>query len=400
MKRLMLCGLALILATMMILAGPNMVSAKTLTIGAVTFLGWPLGINFQKFLESYVPAFNEETGGLSIGGEKYKIKIILYDSKMSPEAGRAAVERLVYKDKVKFILGDETVEAWMPVTEKNKVLVVAATPSPKIFDPKWKYTFQGSTVSLLGVGMWGWLTDNRPDIKSFMGVFPDAIHGRNEERFASIAGKNFGLKQIKSIFYKPGTTDFSAIATKVKRSNPDMFTLAAGGPLQDSLLMKAVHDAGYKGQVFSQIGLSVMDIAKVIPLDKVEGMICSIDGTHLESIPSPHGRLFKKAYIAKYGKWDEPEGPHIFTYRVLISGIEQAQSLDVDKIAAVMSSGMKFEGLGGPAKMVARPDLGVNRTVDTLYQVYVKRIEKGKAKHIDTISIEESYEFCKKFFGW
>jgi len=398
----MLLGIALMVAAMSVMAAPNMVAAKTLKIGAVTFLGWPLGINFQKFLESYVPALNEKEGGLSIGGEKYKIKIILYDSKMSPETGRAAVERLVYRDKVKFILGDETVEAWMPVTEKEKVLVVAATPSPKIFDPKSKYTFQGSTVSLLGVVMWGWLTDNRPEIKSFMGVFPDAIHGRNEERFASMVGKRFGLKQIKSIFYKPGTTDFSAIATKVKRSNPDVFTAAAGGPLQDSLLFKSVHDAGYKGQVFSQIGLSVMDIAKVLPneMHKVEGMICSIDGTHLESIPSPHGRLFKKAYIAKYGKWDEPEGPHIFAYRVLMSGIEQAQSLDVDKIAAVLSSGMKFEGLGGPAKMVARPDLGINRTVDTLYQVYVKRIEKGKAKHIATISMDESYEYCRKFFNW
>ena len=179
-----------------------------------------------------------------------------------------------------------------------------------------------------------------------------------------------------------------------------MFTAAAGGPVQDALLFKAVHETGYKGQVFSQIGLSVLNLAKVIPLDTVDGMICAIDGTHLETIPSESGKAFKDAYIAKYGKWDEPEAPHIYPYRVLISALQQAKSTDVDKVAAVLSSGMKFEALGGPGMMVPRPDLGINKTVDSIYQTYVKKIEGGKAKLIDTITIDQAYDSCKEFFGW
>jgi hypothetical protein len=36
------------------------------------------------------------------------------------ETGRAAIEKLIYHDKVKFILGDPTVDAWLPITEENR----------------------------------------------------------------------------------------------------------------------------------------------------------------------------------------------------------------------------------------------------------------------------------------
>ena len=399
-KFFLLSTIVLMLVFAVFMVAPTQVPAKTLKIGAVTNLGWPLGINFQRLLESYIPALNEKEGGLNIGGEKYKIEIILYDTKMSPETGRAAVERLVFRDKVKFILGDETVEAWMPITEKNKVVAVAATPSPKIFDPKWKYTFQGSEVQTHGVTAWGWFAEKYPEVKTFMGIYPDAIHGRMEDKFAERAGQVFGMKKLKGTFYKPDTTDFSAIATKVKRANPDMFTFAAGGPVQDSLLMKSVRESGYKGIIFSQISISVLNIAKVISLDKVEGVINGIVGYHLEDIPSPHGRLFKEAYTKKYGKWDEPEGPHVHTARVLLAGLEQAGSTDPDKVAETLSSGIKFMALGGHAVMVARPDLGINRTVDTLRQSYMKKIEGGKGRLIDTITIEEGLKYNKRFYGW
>ncbi len=85
-----------------------------------------LAFDFKKDAELIADLYNKK-GGLVIGGERYKIDLIILDSKMSHEVSRAAVERLVYQDKVKFILGDETVDAWVPVTEANKVLVVAVS---------------------------------------------------------------------------------------------------------------------------------------------------------------------------------------------------------------------------------------------------------------------------------
>ncbi len=112
-KLKMVCTVFLFIIIVTFMAVPNILSAdsggKTLKIGALTNLGWPLGVDFKKFLDIAIPMFNKK-GGLTIGGEKYKIDIILYDTKLNPEVGRAAVERLVYRDKVKLILGDETID--------------------------------------------------------------------------------------------------------------------------------------------------------------------------------------------------------------------------------------------------------------------------------------------------
>jgi hypothetical protein len=50
--------------------------------------------------------------------------------------------------------------------------------------------------------------------------------------------------------------------------------------------------------------------------------------------------------------------------------------------------------------LVSRPDEGNNRVCDVVTAINVKRVEGGKAKKIAYISIEEAYEFNKKFRGW
>ena len=61
-------------------------------------------------------------GGLTIGGKKYMIEYHIYDGKYDTDTSRAAVEKLVYQDKVSFIVstfGAGTFAA-LPVTEPNR----------------------------------------------------------------------------------------------------------------------------------------------------------------------------------------------------------------------------------------------------------------------------------------
>ena len=120
----------LLAVVIFLLAAPGGVSAKTLKIGVVLDYAFPLHVSYKKSLDALVEDFNKK-GGLDIQGTKYDIKLIVYDSKLNAETARSAVERLIYRDKVKFIMGDETADAWIPLTEANKILVTAASPSPK-----------------------------------------------------------------------------------------------------------------------------------------------------------------------------------------------------------------------------------------------------------------------------
>jgi len=402
-KLWVLCGVILIavmLTVMPLVAGcaKPAPEVKTLKVGALTNLGWPLGVSFKKAMDVAVPLFNEK-GGLVIGGERYNIDLILYDTKMNPEIGRAAVERLVYEDKVKFILGDETIDAWLPVTESNKVLVIATTPSPAMLNPDNKYAFHAAHLHTQAPTMWGWFAETHPEVKTVSAAYPDNMIGHVLSGQSEALAPAFGMKILDTIFYPPDITDFSAIATKIKEANPDMCTHCGGGPVQDSLLNKALYEAGWKGQLFVFVSSRLEDIAKVVSLDVVEGMISAADALELDD-PPPVAKELKDAYIAKYGAWDNPDCLYWNEWYCLINGLEQAQSLDPDKVTTVIGGGMRFETVTGSAWMIARPDLGNPRTVDVLFPAYVKIVEGGKGKLIATIPIEQAFEYNKAFYGW
>lgn len=371
--------------------------AKTLKIGCLVDFGYPIGMDTKKELEAIVPLFNQK-GGLVIGGERYNIDLIIYDSKMSAETGRAAVERLVYQDKVKFILGDETTDAWLPVTEENKVVVVATSPSPAILDPKLNYVFQASSLHTNPPACWGWFTENYPELKTVGAFFSDDMKGHAEAAHLEQLCEVFGQKLLAIEFYPPDATDFSAYATKLAKLNPDVYTTCAGGPVQDALGCKFLREAGWEGQIFFYVALSPEAIGKVIPLENVEGAIAVMVGTELPS-PPPIAKELKDAFIAKYGEWTTPVILHVNNWYCLIAALQKAQSLDPDKVAAVIGNGMEFDSPQAPAVMISRPDLGNPKTVDALFGSYIGRVEGGKAKQIDTITREQAMKYIEKSRG-
>jgi len=392
----MLYSVAL-LAAVIFLAFPGGVSAKTLKIGALLDYGFPLHVQYKKQLDAVVPVFNEK-GGLNIQGEKYEIEVIAYDSKFNAETARSAVERLIFRDKVTFIMGDETADTWLPLTEANKMLVTCTGPSPKVRSPKHKYVFQASSLNTQSPVGWAWFSKTYPELNRVCAVFTDDLKGHAEGNNLTRLCEVFGQKILDIIYYPPDTTDFSAIATRLKNLKPNVFTTCAGGPVQDALAFKSMKEAGWDGQIFSYVGLNPPNIAKIISLDFVDGMIGCMNGVDMPT-PPPFSQEFIDIYTAKHGKWDNPTTLHINSWYLLIAALDQVQSLDSDKIAAHIAKGMKFVSPQAHAMTVSRPDLNNPRCVDTLFEVNVGRIKKGVSKKIAYIPLDEGLKYLDVFFA-
>jgi branched-chain amino acid transport system substrate-binding protein len=372
---------------------------KTLKIGLVMFLGWDLGVNTARGIEVMAEQTNKK-GGLAVGNEKYKIEIIKYDSKFVPETARAAAERLVYQDKVKFIIGDETVDAWVPVTEQNKVLVVGILFSPTQLNPRNKYLFNGTGLQTQMPTTWGWFAKNYPQIKNSVQVFPDNKIGQIRSGLAKKCAAVFGpaLPDDYLIFYPPEATDMSVIGTKVKTLKPDGFCATAGGVQGDALALKAAWQAGYKGQMWSFVEVSENLEKRIVPVECIEGLVAAQYSFEREPIP-PVTKEFMDGWSAKYGTYEQQAGFYdLFT--VLAEGIRQAKSLDTDKVAEVLAHGMQFEGVSGTGKMISRPDVNNPRTVDLIFGQVMKQTVKGKAKVLAIVTPDDAYSFNKQFWGW
>ncbi len=371
--------------------------ANVLKIGVLADFAFPLDVDFQKELKVLVDATNAD-GGLDIGGTKYKIETIVYDSKGSPETGRSAVQRLITQDKVDFILGDGTADGWLPVTEAAKKLVVVASASPTVVNPKYKYVFQAAPFTTQPAMAWGWITDNMPGVKTVSGAFPDNIPGHAEEGHLRALTGAFGQKVLATDFYPMDTTDFSAIATKLIASNSDACTTAAGGPVADSLYYKALRDGGFKGDFVSYTTISSDQIAKVIPIDMVEGMTSAVAAIDLPT-PTPTAQQLRDLWVAEYGEWTNPGCTSIQTWYLLVAALQQAGSTDVQKVADTIGAGMEFEAALGAGKTVPRPDMGNTRAVDTMYYTYMGRIEKGKTTVVGEIDFAQGQKYVDQAFS-
>ena len=164
------------------------------------------------------------------------------------------------------------------------------------------------------------------------------------------------------MFYPVGTTDFSAIATKLVGLGADSYTTASGGPVSDSLYYKSLVDAGFKGKFVSYTTITPDQIAKVILIADVEGMTSAIAGIDLPT-PTPTGQELKDLWIKAYGKWTLSRC-HLHPELVpagggSAEGAEPGQPEVADTIAA----GIEFPAALGQGKTVPRPDMGNTRCV-------------------------------------
>jgi branched-chain amino acid transport system substrate-binding protein len=376
-------------------------ATDTLKIGLVVNLGWPLGLDFSRAADLMKDKINSN-GGLTIGDKKYKLDLLIYDSKANNETAQAAAERLISQDNVKFMMGDDTVVSWCNTAEQSKVVTLACTPSELIYNPKFQYVFQGMTgADTNAPELWGRFAKDHPNLKTCLGVFPDDQTGHIYGGLAQKLANTFGPKMTESdtVWYPREQTDFSAVGTKVKNINPDCLVALAGGPIQDNLVYKSAYQAGWKGQQFTYGTISTEVLVQVLPVDAMEGMILGAFAVELDN-PPPAAKEFRDAYIAKNGKWDGPELVQASAWWMLTDALQAAKSIDANKVASVLGNGLKYSSPCCSAVMVSRPDLGISRTVDTVGGLYLKQIINGQKKIIAEIPMEEAIQYNAKFYGW
>src|SRR3979411_1052617 len=87
--------------------GPAPAAEKTLAIGLLGPLSGgaaSYGVELQRGAEMRADEINK-AGGLKVGGDVYKIKLVAYDHKAQAADAATAANKLVFQDKVKYIIG-------------------------------------------------------------------------------------------------------------------------------------------------------------------------------------------------------------------------------------------------------------------------------------------------------
>ncbi len=366
-------------------------ATETIKIGAVIWTQWPLGYDMKRGVD-VMAAIDNANGGIRIGDKKYKVEFDFIESNNDQATTMSAVNKLIYEDKVQFLITETQYPgAVFAETEKNKVICLTGTPIPTMFDPSYKYTFQGGTMMQATPEVAGWIAKNVPDIKSVDLAFPDEAGGIGYAMGVKATLEGYGIK-VNTIKYPSMSTDLSAVGTQVKSDNPSAF-IAVGNSATDSLAFQAVVQAGYKGLLFSTTTVTTETLKTAVPAEALEGFIAGAWPVEFDPAATDVAKEFKAKWIEMYGKWDGPEIQLTAAYAALRAALAKAGTLDVDKVAEVLATGLTFEGPTGKGEMIPRNDVGISRTVDNISEFCIKKIVGGQPTLLHYITLEEGKSY-------
>ena len=403
MKKMSLIIGVLSLALVLVML-PRMVACaseevKIIKTGASLPMNSSLGVETKKCMEIFVDLTNK-AGGVVIGGQRYKFEWICYDDKYQADAGRAAAERLVYRDKVQFIVGElasPAIMAQLPIYEKERIPSFFDNSTSKIEETdKWHLTFKrhaSSVGGLANIFIW----KNHPEIKTGVYFTPDDEAGYMNVRPNTPQLEAIGIKMFDPVYFPRDTIDFSPFATKIVSMNPDMVRFGGSEPgTKLGLQLKALYQAGFKGLKAT----TIVNMAEALPTcgkEAIEGMVLLFTDPTQYPEPTELALTVRKIYEEKYGKWIYTGINWASSWYLFLAAIEKADSLDPDDIVAAVE-GMEYEHpLWGPTRMIRRPFMNDLRTVSGLGTENIGVIKDGKITLGGQITVDQNLSFAKQF---
>ncbi len=202
---------------------------KTVRIGALAQLtGWLGTWDTNQFNVAKVAAdMLNEKGGVTVGGQQYKIELVVEDGKSTLDGNTAATNKLIFDHGVKFIIGPSAFfgSAIKGICEQNKIMHILnwCTMQPGEMDASTKWSFLGHDASFeMFLGGVSFLKEKYPKVKKVVLVMPDdgAIPYVGEagkkilkENGYTVVGNVIGFDNM--------AVDFNPIAAKVVAAGAD-----------------------------------------------------------------------------------------------------------------------------------------------------------------------------------
>jgi branched-chain amino acid transport system substrate-binding protein len=374
-----LAALALVAA---LATGGVQAADKTLPIGLMGPLSGgaaSYGVELMRGAEMRVDEINK-AGGLKVGADVYKLKLVSYDHKAQAADTATATNKLVFQDKVKYIIGNAvgaTCNAAQTITEPNKVMFAFVCWGTNNLAPEKPYSFRSILSQWeLAEPFYRWVKENHPKIKRVAAISPNDTSGKDTNTAVVKALKTLGFEVTADEYYERGTKDFYPSLTKILAQKPDMIDVAAAPPGEAGLILKQAMELGFKGAKGWTAGINPFTIVSVAGPEASEGVWSPANINVKSEHVSAAVRKFGENYEKRYG-----EVPGVIAvgnyaaFDVFTQAMQKAGSVDTDKVLEVLTK-ERFETVWGPLALGGKETYGIDRQF--LYPLVISEVRGGK----------------------
>jgi branched-chain amino acid transport system substrate-binding protein len=381
---------AIMIATTVAGIGHAAAAEKTLRIGVLGPLSGSAaayGAELVRGAEMRAEEINK-AGGLKVGPDVYRMEVVAYDHKANAAEAATATNKLVYQDKIQYIVGNAigaTCNAAQTITEPQKVLFGFVCWGTKNLGPDKPYSFRTIHSQWEVVApFYDWLKKTYPNLKKLAVLAPNDSSGQDSITAVVAAAKARGFDVVATDTFERGTKDFYPIMTKLLASKPDAIDLGGTLAVEASLIYKQAAELGFEG---FKAWTGGQNLALLIELGgKAAENVFSPTNVHAKGDyvgPAVHRfaeeyeRRFKEVpgvvAIGNYGAFD------VFT-----KAMQTAGSVDPEKVMKALTEN-KFDSVWGTLIIGGKETYGIDRQF--LYPVVVDTVKNGKV--IDVVQVQQ-----------
>ena len=356
---------------------------KELLVGqndALTGPGAVYGLPQQRAVQLAVDEINGK-GGIKVGADNYKMKIVLYDDKANPTEATNTVRKLIDRDGTKFILGfccSGPTAAVASFIAKEDVVMLVGTAADRsittqgahnLFRTRPPGDYTGAAAGTF-VGKRGVKT------LAVIGSLDVGIYQQYLAAFEREFAK-FGGKIVAREAFALGDRDMTAQLTKVRGLNPEAL-FVMGYVEQVAFVYRQATELGLKQPRYGFSGGNETQFLKVATSEQMEG-VWDLRPTELtvEAL-GPTAKAFVDNYQKKFNEAVTPNAPYAYDQvYVLRDAIQKAGTVtDTKKVIAEIAK------LAPPAEVVMKYSPIDGRMFDENGQAYISngafQWQKGK----------------------
>ncbi len=320
--------------------GNAQAAEKELVIGqndALSGGGAVFGVPQQRAVELAVGEINAK-GGIKVGADNYKIKVITQDDKGNPTEATNSVRKLIDREGVKYLVGfccsgpTMAVASFMAREDAVMLVGTAADRSittqgvPNLFRLRPPADFTGSAAG-------AFVAKRGVKTIAVLGTLDVALYQQFLEAFERDFTKGGG-KIIAKESFGTGDRDMTPQLTKIRGLNPDAIFVMAYIE-QSAFVYRQANELGLKMPRYGVTGGNEAQFLKVATAEQMEGIwdLRPIELT-LEVL-GPTAVDFVKNYKAKFNEAPTPNAPYTYDQIYLLkSAIEKVGSVDDPKKVA------------------------------------------------------------------
>jgi branched-chain amino acid transport system substrate-binding protein len=315
-------------------------------------------------------------GGLEVAGKKYKVEIIPYDDKYQANEAVTVANRLVFEDKVQYIIGpvgSAPALAIQPVTEKAKVLIFTLGFTTKALGPDKLYSFRPPvTTAEVSQPQIDWLVKTQ-GIKKVGALFPNDETGQSISKDLEEAYKKAGSALSAKEFFERERVDFVPLLTRMMARGIDAIELDGNAPATSGLILKQARELGFKGKIIRTGGPATQEIINVAGKAAAEGMFVHtpIDPQQVST------KAYVDLYAAKYKTAMNGFSPAFYdATNMLFEAMRRAGTVsDSDKVRIELEKIKDFPGALGSLSWTGQATYGINHQLNAPF--FIAEVKDG-----------------------